>query len=352
MTPATWPRGQPLEERLLHVDPLCGCFEDRRLRELPDLLRRGDLLVVNDAATLPASLHGISPSGEPIEVRLAGRGDRETQWTAILFGRGDWRMRTEDRPLPPLLKAGQVIRFGGDLTATLERVSPLSPRLVDLAFDREGAAFWEALYRHGRPIQYSYLDAPLSLWNVQTAYSARPWAVELPSAGRPLNWELIDLLKKRGAALAAITHAAGLSSTGDATLDSRLPLPERFDIPAAAAAAVEETRRQGGRVIAVGTSVVRALEGAADANEGRLKAGPGVTDLHIAERFSLRVVDGLLTGVHEPGTSHFSLLTAFAPQPLLEAAHRHAENHEYLGHEFGDAMLILKGGFPSAPRKR
>jgi S-adenosylmethionine:tRNA ribosyltransferase-isomerase len=350
MTPATWPRGQPLDERLLRIEPESRRFEDRRMRELPGLLRREDLLVVNDAATLPGSLPATTPAGESIEVRLAGCRDREDEWTAALLGRGDWRVRTEDRPPPPLLGTGDVLRFGDDLAATVRRVSPVSPRLVDLAFDREGDEFWEALYRHGRPIQYSYLERPLSLWHVQTAYGGRPWAVEPPSAGPPHRWELLEALKRQGIGLASITHAAGLSSTGDPAVDALLPFPERFDIPAATVEAVEKTRRNAGRVVAVGTTVVRALEGSAAADGGRLKAGAGVTDIRIAKGSPLRVANGLLTGLHESGTSHFALLTAFAPEDVLVEAYRRAEARGYLGHEFGDATLILRDKSPAGPR--
>ncbi len=343
MKPATWPRSQPLEQRLLCVEPRTGRLEDRRLCELPRLLRRGDLLVVNDAATLPASLQATTSAGEPVEVRLAGRLDRDGEWTAALLGRGDWRMRTEDRSAPPLLRTRDALRFGRDLSATVRRVWPVSPRLVDLAFDLDGDALWAALYRHGRPIQYSYLEGPLALWHVQTAYGARPWAVEPPSAGLPLHWDLLGALQEQGVALASITHAAGLSSTGDTAVDALLPLPERFDIPAATVEAVEKARSRRGRVVAAGTSVVRALEGSAAAGGGRLKPGAGVTDVRITERFPLRVAEGLLTGVHEPGTSHFALLTAFAPEDVLVAAHSHAEARGYRGHEFGDSMLILGG---------
>jgi len=341
VTPASWPRGDPLAGRLLLLDPGSGAFEDLRMRDLPRLLRSGDVLVVNDAATLPASFEARTHSGEPIELRLAGRGIREREWTAALLGRGDWRTRTEERLAPPRVTRGEVLRFGSDLTATVRRVWSVSPRLVDLAFDREGDALWEALYHHGRPVQYSHLKGPLSLWHVQTAYGARPWAVESPSAGLPLNWELLGALRRKGMTLAPLTHAAGLSSIGDAIVDALLPLPERFEIPEATVEAVEQARREGGRVIAVGTSVVRALEGSAAAHGGRIRAEAAVTDLRINAQYPLRIVDGLLTGPHEPGTSHFSLLTAFAPEETLLAASRHAEVSGYLGHEFGDAMLIV-----------
>ncbi len=341
MTPATWPPAEPDDGRLLVVDPQRGTHDDRRLDELPFLLRSRDLLVVNDAATLPASLPGQTPDGAPVEVRLAARGATDDEWTAVLFGSGDWRVRTEDRPAPPVLASGDTIELGPDLRAKATLVSPSSPRLVEIRFDREGDALWRALYAHGRPVQYSYVDGPLALWHVQTAYGGRPWAVEPPSAGRPLTWTLLALLARRGVGLAWVTHAAGLSSTGDPAVDALLPLPERFDVPEAAVTAIAATLRAGGRVIAVGTTVVRALESAAAAHGGVLAATSGVTTLRLGPGFRRRVVHGLLTGMHEPDTSHFALLASFAPETLLLDAHRHAEDAGYLAHEFGDASLIL-----------
>lgn len=256
MTPATWPRPDALAERLLRIDPQTRRYRDLFFGELPDELRRGDLLVVNDAATLPASLAATSPSGRPVEVRLL-RQSGPSDWDAVLFGEGDWRARTEDRPAPEPLEPGEAIVVGGELRAVVERVSPLSPRLVSLRFERAGAALWSALYRHGRPVQYSYLRGPLELWRVQTAYGARPWAAELPSAGRPLRWGLLRAIREKGVGLASLTHAAGLSSTGDAAIDAALPLPERYDIPERTAESVEATHAVGGRVVAVGTTVAR-----------------------------------------------------------------------------------------------
>src|SRR6185503_6236712 len=148
VTPATWPRAEAGEERLLRVDPAAGAWRDARLADLPAELRAGDLLVVNDAATLPASLHAHGPRGQDLELRLAGlAGDGE--WWAVLFGAGDWRTRTEDRPPPPRLAPGDRITIGPDLTALVRRVDAASPRLVAISFDRLGAALWAALYRHG-----------------------------------------------------------------------------------------------------------------------------------------------------------------------------------------------------------
>lgn len=340
MKPATWPREAPLDNRLLVIDPRAASIDDAHVRDLVRLLRAGDLLVVNDAATLPASLHGRTAAGVPVEVRLAARADGG-RWTAVLFGEGDWRTRTEDRPPPPEVAPGARLVLGGGLGATVEALHPLSPRLVDVRFDCDGAALWTALHRHGRPVQYAYVRAPLEPWHVQTAFASRPWAVEMPSAGRPLTWELLLSLRRAGVGLASVTHAAGLSSTGDPRIDAALPLPERFDIPARTVEAIVATKRRGGRVVATGTTVVRAVEGCAAQHGGDLRPGEGVTDLRIAEGFTPRWIDGLLTGMHVPGESHFDLLRAFAPAALLCAANDHAERAGYLAHELGDSTLVL-----------
>jgi S-adenosylmethionine:tRNA ribosyltransferase-isomerase len=343
VSPAAWPRDDPGRERLLEVDPRSGALRDRCVGDLPSLLQPGDLLVVNDAATLPASLAGRTGGGDAIEVRLAGENDDGT-WAAVLFGPGDWRTPTERREPPPLLAPGDQLSFGGRearlLGARIVRVDERSPRLVTLRFDARGDRLWTLLYRLGRPVQYSYVRQPLPLWHVQSTFAARPWAVELPSAGRPLTPTLLLALRRRGVEVARVTHAAGLSSTGDPQLDRALPLPERYEIPAETVAAVRRARGAGQRVVAVGTTVVRALEGNGR-DRGQLVAGVGRTSLRVDRRYRPRVVDGLLSGVHAPGESHFELLTAFAPEPLLRRAVTHAEAAGYLAHEFGDSMLVL-----------
>jgi S-adenosylmethionine:tRNA ribosyltransferase-isomerase len=341
LVPAAWPRAHDAA-RLLRLDPAAGTFDDAWVLDLPTLLRRGDLLVVNDAGTLPASLAGTSRRG-PVEVRLAGvPADASGPWPAVLFGAGTWRQKTEDRGQPPPLAPGERVVFGkGALAADVVAVSPVSSRLVDLRFDRAGASLWAALHAWGRPVQYSYLRDPLSPWHVQTAYAARPWAVEMASAGWPLRLPVLVALRQRGVAVASLTHAAGLSSTGDSAIDALLPLPERSDIPASTVEAIDRARGAAGRVVAVGTTVVRALEGRAAEGGGSLREGPGVTTLRVGPDHVLRIVDGLLTGLHEPGESHFDLLQAFAPLTLLEEALAHAVREGYLGHEFGDLSLVL-----------
>ena len=262
MIAARWPRDDVSRERLLHVDPRRESLRDASIADLPQILRAGDLLVVNDAATLPGSLQGFGPGGAPVEVRLLAELPSGA-FRAVLFGPGDWHTPTEHRPPPPLLPEGAALRLG-QLSATVERVSPISPRLLELRFDRSGGRLWSLLYRLGRPVQYSYTAGSLELWQVQVGYASRPWAAEMPSAGRPLRWHLLLDLRQRGVRIAAITHAAGLSSTGDPALDAALPLPERFEVPQPTVDAVSKARAAGGRVAAVGTSAVRALEGAAE----------------------------------------------------------------------------------------
>ena len=195
MRAATAIRGEPASDRLLVVDG--SGAHDHRVDDLPALLRAGDLLVVNDAATLPASLRGRTGGGADLELRLLGvpAGDA---WPALLFGAGDWRTQTEDRPRPPSVAAGDVLSFADGLVATVARVWPESPRLVDVRFDRAGAPLLAALYAHGRPVQYAYLPQPLALRSFQTPFAARPWAAEMPSAGRVLTATRLATLRRAG----------------------------------------------------------------------------------------------------------------------------------------------------------
>lgn len=344
MSPATWPRPDSLAERLLVIDAATGAVRDEEVRDLVSELRAGDVVVVNDAATLPASLPGFVGDA-PVELRLLSLVHGQT-WHAVLFGEGDWHTRTEHRAPPPRVAVDDVIAFDG-VAARVVEVSLLSPRLLTVCFEAQGAgvlqesALWAALYRIGRPVQYAHVERDLELWHTQTAYAARPWAVELPSAGRPLRWPLLQALRDKGVDVVTLTHAAGLSSTGDDDIDAALPFPERYDLPQETIDAVVGARARGGRVIAIGTTVVRALEGCARDHGGQLVAGVGVTDLKIGPRFQASWVSALFTGMHELSSSHFQLLHAFAPAGLLERAYAHARDRGFTEHEFGDSCLIL-----------
>jgi S-adenosylmethionine:tRNA ribosyltransferase-isomerase len=308
---------------------------------LARVLRAGDLVVANDAATLPASLHGTHGlSGAPIEVRLAGRRTLHVAdvraFSAIVFGAGDHRTRTEDRAAPPPLRAGDALQLGPLRATVLRRLG--HPRLIELRFEGAVDAIWAGIARHGKPIQYAHVQEPLALWDVWTRVAALPVAFEPPSAGFVLDWALLHDLRARGIGFATLTHAAGISSTGDAALDAKLPFDEPYHLPASTVSAIERTRREHGRVIAIGTTVTRALEHAA--RSGVLHAGDGVADQRIGAATRLRVVDAIVSGAHEPDSSHHELLRAFAAPAVLERADGALREHGYLTHEFGDSVLI------------
>jgi S-adenosylmethionine:tRNA ribosyltransferase-isomerase len=225
-------------------------------------------------------------------------------------------------------------------------VSPLSPRWIEIDLGRDA---WHLIYSLGRPVQYAHRPELMPLWSVQTAYAGRPWAVEMPSAGRALTWDQLLALRRRGVTIAAVTHAAGLSSTGDPAIDAALPLPERYELPAATVAAIAAARRRGGRVIAIGTTVMRALESAALG--GDLRPGPGIAELVITADFRPRVVDGLVSGIHGPAESHYRVLASLIDGDTLAAATAQATIERYQPHELGDACVILPGALPDRQRQ-
>jgi S-adenosylmethionine:tRNA ribosyltransferase-isomerase len=303
------------------------------------MLQPGDLLVVNDAATAPASIRATSSEHEPIEIRLV-RQVQDLDWLAALLGAGDWRTPTELRDPPAQVSTGDRLYIADDFETVVAGISEISARLVTLRFHCGLAEMWAGIYAYGRPVQYAYLKDDLALWSVQTMYASRPWAMEMPSAGRPLNWSTILELRRRGIGIASLTHAAGLSSVGHEELDDRFPLTEQFEITQETADAIAKARREDRRVIAVGTTVVRALEGSARGLDSHILPGRGETDLIIDRSFRPAVVKGILTGVHDPSQSHFRLLHTFASEATLRRAWQHASESGYLCHEFGDLCLI------------
>jgi S-adenosylmethionine:tRNA ribosyltransferase-isomerase len=319
-----------------------GALEHWPRSALVELLQPGDLLIANDAATLPASLAGFHVgTGRPIEVRLAARRSLEPddvgRFLAVIFGAGDFRTRTEDRPPPPEIAAGDRIRLG-PLRATVERLEN-HPRLAQIRFDGSAAEIWSGLAIHGRPIQYSHVRQPLALWDVWTPIAGPPVAFETPSAGFTLSWEMVAAMTAKGVEFASLTHAAGISSTGDPKLDARLPLDEPYRIPVYTANAIAAAKQRRARVIAVGTTVVRALEDAAQP-DGYVKAGSGLATRKIGPATRLRIIDALLSGTHERGTSHYELLRAFVSSGTLDRMDQQLDRQGYTTHEFGDSILI------------
>ena len=231
--------------KLLVIDAH-GSLRHIARQTLPDVLQPGDLVVANDAATLPASLHGMHvASGKPIEVRLAARRTLSpdvADFAAIVFGAGDFHTRTEDRPPPPSLAVHDRLALG-PLSATVTSLLG-HPRLVALHFHGSADDIWAGIAHHGRPIQYAHVATPLLLWDVWTPIASPPVAFEPPSAGFALDWRTIAAMRSRGVKFATITHAAGISSTGDPELDRRLPFDEPYDIPASTARAIARYSRE------------------------------------------------------------------------------------------------------------
>jgi len=342
MIAADSPIPRPPDARLLVIDERGDVSHAPRARWL-DFLERGDVVVANDAATLPASLTGThAASGAAIELRLAAWRSRmfrsPAEFDAVVFGAGDYRTRTEHRTPPPRINVGDPLVLG-PLRATVTQI--VAARLVRVRFEMPLAEFWRALAVHGKPIQYAHMRKPLALWDVWTSIAATPVAFEPPSAGFILDWRDVASLPVRGIRFGTLTHAAGLSSTGDANLDRRLPLDEWYRIPEATAKTVERARSDGARVIAIGTTVVRAIEHAAR-HRGEVRSGEGVATGRIGASTKLRVVDAVITGTHERGSSHHHLLRGFASDRALSAADDALDRHAYRTHEFGDSMLVFR----------
>lgn len=334
------------DARLLLVDQSKQRIEHLSVSDLSGLLDPGDVLVVNDAGTIPASFQGIhQPSGCAVEVRLASNlsptQDDLSSWLAVVFGEGNWRRKTEKRPAPPTLQVGDIFVFAG-MQAKVIQTYPKHNRLVELAFaSQDRSSLWTSFYRNGRPIQYSYLQEELAIWDPQTLFSGSPVAVEAPSSAFHLSWSVILDFQSRGVQVVNVTHATGLSTTGDDQLDQLLPFPERSYIREGAARIINAAKKHNKRVIAVGTGVTRALESAAIADTSRVAHGEFVSREKLHPEYHRKIVDGLLSGLHEKDSSHLQLLGSFVNETFLLQAYEQAQNKNYLGHEYGDLSLLL-----------
>src|SRR6266700_6808702 len=322
--------------RLLVIDRATGHIEHTRFDKIDKYLRPGDLLVFNSSRTLPASLRGCECSaahGPCMEVRLAERLPDDSWLALLLCEQGD--------PFGCGLRPEMQIEFAEGLSATVLQRDARIPRLCKLRFSTSGTQLVDLIYRLGKPIRYEYVSAPWDLDYYQTVYATEPGSAEMPSAGRAFSWKLLLDLKRRGIDTAYIVLHTGLSSYMDDDLDRIHPASEEeYFVSATTAEKISHARGNCGRVIAVGTTVVRALESAAS-EDGRATEAHGYTRLKIDHQHRLRSVDGLLTGLHEPEASHLDLLSAFLPAEQIHAAYREAIARRYLWHEFGDLNLIL-----------
>lgn len=325
---------------------------------LPAFVGPGDLLVVNTSATLPGAVSATArEGGQELVVHfstlLGAAPDGSERWVVEL--RRPDGVGTGARPWP--LKAGQAGTAAGipaapvpaliDLRSPAGRAGPHlhlvgpfhgSGRLWVAAVHAGGPgrlAAW--LARHGRPIRYDYVPHAWPLSDYQTVFACEPGSAEMPSAGRPFSAATVVELVSRGVDIAPVVLHTGVSSLEA----DELPYPERARVSASTARRVNATRRAGGRVIAVGTTVVRALESAFDPGSGLVEDFEGWTGLVVSPGTGVAVVDGLLTGWHEPEASHLLMLEAIAGRPLLEKAYEASLGHGYLWHEFGDVALFV-----------
>jgi S-adenosylmethionine:tRNA ribosyltransferase-isomerase len=305
-----------------------GRLSHARARDLPDFLAAGDLVVVNTSATLPAALPARRAGGAALDLHLS---------TPLPNA-------SADRWVVELRLAGR--RFRG-ARAGESLALPAGGRAVLEAPYLAGTRLWAArlelpepllnyLARHGSPIRYAHVDEPRPLADYLTAYANEPGSAEMPSAGRALTPAIVTALVAAGIGVAAVVLHTGVSSLER----GERPYPERYRVPETTARLANATRGWGGRVIAVGTTVVRALETVAHA-DGSIAAGEGWTSLVVTPERGVRAVDGLLTGWHEPEASHLDLLEAVAGRRLLERSYRAALERGYLWHEFGDVHLIV-----------
>ena len=294
---------------------------------------------------LPATLHPITWPRPPAGHAVTGVGEsaasqREAAASDALVDPASDPLQLRDALPPPLLRPGDALRLG-PLFAMVTRLHG-HPRLIGIDFRGKPDIVWAGIARHGRPIQYAHVEEPLSLWDGWTKLASLPVAFEPPSASFVLDWSLLTTLRNRSIEFVTLTHAAGISSTGDPALDARLPFDETYRIPASTVRAIRATRQRGGRVIAIATTVTRPLEHAA-ARAGGLRAGDGLATQRIGWGTRLRVVDAIVTGAHECGERHYELLLrAFAQDPVLSRMSRALEDRDYLGHEFGDSVLLTR----------
>jgi S-adenosylmethionine:tRNA ribosyltransferase-isomerase len=302
---------------------------DARFFELGRFLREGDLLLVNTSATIPAALDGRLPDGEPIVVHLSGALPGDV-W--LVEAR-----RPHDGSTAPLHLERAVdveLLHGG-------RIRLLTPfadsQRLWLARLELGAPVLDYAAAHGRPIRYRHVPNDWPIDAYQTVFAREPGSVEMPSASRPFTAEVVTDLVRRGVQLAPLVLHTGVSSLegGEA------PYPERYRVPVSTAAVANATRASGGRVVAAGTTVVRAVATVTD-ERGVVHPGEGWTEVVVTPDHPVESVDGLLTGWHEPESTHLMMLEAFAGRPALEAAYRRALAAGYLWHEFGDSHLILR----------
>jgi S-adenosylmethionine:tRNA ribosyltransferase-isomerase len=322
--------------RLMVADRSSAPIFHRRFTDLPDLLEPGDLLVVNTSGTLPAALDGVAEDGTALQLHLSTHlpGDL---WTVELRRDGGPYGQSPGRFALP--GAAHVHIHAPYVRGRHRARLWLASLHLDLPPE-------EYLFEYGRPISYGSVGARWGIERYQTIFAAEFGSAEMPSAGRAFSHELVTRLGTRGVGVVPIMLHAGVSSP---EFDEP-PYEEQYAVPEPTATAINSARAAGGRVVAVGTTVVRALQTVTDAS-GIVHPASGWTDVVVGSDDSVRAIDGLLTGWHEPRASHLMIVEAIGGRTLLERSYSEALEHRYLWHEFGDLHLILPRGRIDRVRK-
>lgn len=312
--------------KMMVLDRTTGEICHDQFYHLLDYLQPGDLVILNNSRTIPAALQGkwIRTQTElaaQVEVRLARRRNEDT-WDALVIATP--------------VNIGDTLHFSAELSATVIGNKDNTP-LKTIQFSKKGTDLFHDIYSLGEPIRYEYINEPWALDFYQTVFGSHPGSVEMPSAGRAFSWELLFTLMQGGIHIDYIQLHTGLSYLLDDELE---PSPEdndeEYHISESTMQRILETKDSGKRVIAVGTTVVRALESAA-----RNNVLSGITNLYINRHSPLKMVDGMITGLHEPKASHLEMLSAFVSEQHLQCAYEEAIKSRYLWHEFGDMNLII-----------
>jgi len=315
--------------RMLVTHAGTGSIESSTFVLLPQFLDEGDVLVINTSGTIPAAFDAVGEDGTSLVVHLSTELD-DQRWVVeprrlVGYSTSRW-----DGPHPP-----RHLVLAGGATLTLDEPYGDQGRLWIATLDL-GTRTLSWLAVHGRPIRYGYVERQWPIESYQNVYSREPGSAEMPSAGRPFTAELITRLVAKGIGVTPVVLHTGVASLER----DELPYPERVRVSSATAERVNTAHDGGHRVIAVGTTAVRALEASAHA-DGRAHPFDGWTDLVVTPARGVRVADGLLTGWHEPESSHLLMLQAFTGHDALRDSYNQALAEGYLWHEFGDVHLIL-----------
>ena len=307
-----------------------GTLVHSHFSELPRFLEEGDLVVLNTSGTLAAEVDGIDEDGQGVQIHLS---------TQLPAGLWTVEVRRGGQAFLAAQPGTNIELAGGGCLRLLTAYSP-GPAGIGVRLWVSSLETPETLHtylaRHGRPIRYGYVQGDFPLATYQNVYVTEPGSAEMPSAGRPFTPEVLTRLVAKGVGVAPL-----LLHTGVASLEaSEPPYAEYFKVSSATAHRVNDTHRRGGRVLAIGTTVVRALESVVD-EHGHVHPSEGWTQTVVSPAHPVRSIDAFLTGWHEPEASHLAMLEAIAGRPLLEASYAAALEQGYLWHEFGDVHLIL-----------